>query len=280
MADEALSGIRTQRDGRVAVVWLSRPDRGNAFTSEMQIELHRQLEVLDRDDTIRVIVVTGEGKLFSAGADMEPGGANFAFDDARHRAAKSEIAARPRAWRLRTPIIGALNGSAVGLGLTLPMQWDMRIFNETARYGFVFTRRGLIPEQNSLWLLPRLVGLSTAADLLLTGRLFSGVDAVRMGLAAEAVPADQVLPRALAIAEDIADNTSPAAVAVTKQLLYEMLADTDREVAFGREWEIFRWMGRQPDSTEGVESFLAKRLPEFATSKNTSVPDNMGGWDG
>ncbi|MGB8391326.1 enoyl-CoA hydratase-related protein, partial [Mycobacterium sp.] len=204
-------GITVERHGSTALVWLDRPDRRNAFTSAMQTELHRQFDRLDTDEGVRVIVVTGRGRHFSAGADMEPGGSNFAFDDERHRAAKAQMAARRRPWQLRTPIIGALNGSAVGLGLTFPVQWDIRIVNEAAKYGFVFTRRGLIPEQNSLWLLPKLVGLATALDLLLTGRLFSGADAKELGLATEAVPADHVLARAMEIADDIASTTAPAA---------------------------------------------------------------------
>ena len=188
------------------------------------------------------------------------------------------MTARGRPWKMRTPIIGALNGSAVGLGLTFPMQWDIRVVAEDAKYGFVFTRRGLIPEQNSLWMLPRLVGLGTALELLLTGRLFSGTDAVRFGLANEAVPAGSVLLRALEIAADLAATTAPAAVGITKQLAYELLGETDREAAFAREWETFRWMGSHPDSAEGVASFVEKRPPEFAQPKNVEVPEFPAGW--
>jgi enoyl-CoA hydratase/carnithine racemase len=274
----AVDGIRVEREGRIGIVWLARPEQGNAFTSAMQNELHRQLERLDHDDAVRVIVVTGEGRLFSAGAGMEPGGSNFAFDEEQHRRAKADMAARPRPWQMRTPIIGALNGSAVGLGLTFAMQWDVRIVNESAKYGFVFTRRGLIPEQNSLWLLPKLVGLASALELLMTGRLFSGTEAKALGLATEAVPADRVLARAREIADDIATNTAPAAVGMTKQLVYEMLGVSDRESAFYREWETFRWLGRQSDSTEGVESFLAKRRPQFTSSKHAALPAVDGRW--
>ena len=271
-------GITVEPGGATAVVWLDRPDRGNAFISAMQIELHRQLESLDADEAVRVIVVTGRGRHFSTGADMEPGGANFAFDDEQHRRARAELAARPRPWRLRTPVIGALNGSAVGIGLTFPMQWDIRIVNQAAKYGFVFTRRGLIPEQNSLWLLPRLVGFSRAVELVLTGRIFSGAEAKDYGLATEALPGDDVLPRALQIAEEIAQNTSPAAVGITKQLAYELLGETDREAAFYREWEAFRWVGRQDDAAEGVASFLEHRPPDFTLGKHIPIPKSDRGW--
>ncbi len=271
-------GITVERDGATGVVWLDRPDRGNSFTSAMQTELHRQLHHLDDDEGIRAIVVTGRGRHFSTGADMEPGVANFAFDDERHRAARKEMAARPRPWQLRTPIIGALNGSAVGIGLTFPVQWDIRIVNATAKYGFVFTRRGLIPEQNSLWLLPRLVGFSRALELLLTGRIFSGAEAAAFGLATEALPGEQVLGRALDIAADIAATTAPAAVGVTKRLAYDLLSETDRESAFYREWETFRWFGRQHDAGEGVASFLERRSPGFTLSKHIPLPQTDSGW--
>ncbi|WP_293045951.1 enoyl-CoA hydratase-related protein [Mycobacterium sp.] len=277
MPDSA-NGIRVERADRIGTVWLDRPDRGNAFTSAMQDELHAQLDALDRDENTRVIIVTGAGRLFSAGADMEPGGSTFAFDDTQHRRARATMGARPRPWRLRTPIIGALNGSAVGIGLTFPLQWDIRIVNADAKYGFVFTRRGLIPEQNSLWLLPKLVGVATAMELLLTGRLFSGAEARELGIATEALPADRVLARANEIARDIAANTAPAAVGATKQLLYEMLGEDDRELAFYREWEVFRWMGRQSDCAEGAQSFLDKRPPQFTGSKHAALPEFVGGW--
>ncbi|MET7772581.1 enoyl-CoA hydratase-related protein [Nocardia sp. NPDC005366] len=266
-----IDGISVERAGRVATVWLDRPDRGNGFTSAMQVELHRQLSDLDRDEQVRAIVVTGRGRFFSTGADMEPGGSNFAFDEEQTRAARQMMAVRPRPWQLRTPIIGALNGAAVGLGLTFALQWDIRIVNESAKYGFVFARRGLIPEQNSLWLLPRLVGAGAAVELLLTGRLFRGEEAARIGLATRALPGDQVLPAALELADEIATECSPAAVGLTKQLLYQMLAEPDREAAFHREWETFRWAGRQPDSSEGVAAFLEKRAPNFAGSQQVEV---------
>ncbi|MCX4095742.1 enoyl-CoA hydratase-related protein [Nocardia sp. alder85J] len=267
-----VDGISVERAAHVATVWLDRPDRGNGFVSAMQVELHRRLAELDDDEDVRAIVVTGRGRFFSTGADMEPGGSNFAFDEEQTRAARAMMAARTRPWELRTPIIGALNGPAVGLGLTFALQWDIRVVNESAKYGFVFTRRGLIPEQNSLWLLPRLVGAAKATELLLTGRLFRGDEAQRMGLATQALPGEQVLPAALGIATEIATECSPAAVGLTKRLIYQMLAETDREAAFRREWEIFRWTGRQPDSAEGVAAFLEKRKPEFPSGKDVSAP--------
>jgi enoyl-CoA hydratase/carnithine racemase len=275
----AVDGISVERDGHVATVWLDRPERGNGFVSAMQIELHRQLAALDAESDVRAIVVTGRGRFFSTGADLEPGGTNFAFDAEQTARARKMMAERPRPWTMRTPIIAAMNGSAVGLGLTFPLQWDIRIVNESAKYGFVFTRRGLIPEQNSLWLLPRLVGLSVALDLLLTGRLFSGAEAKELGIASRAVPADDVLPAALRLAQEIATQAAPSAVGLTKQLAYQMLGETDREAAFHREWELFRWMGRQPDSAEGVASFVEKRAPKFPSAKDLREPSTGRLWE-
>jgi enoyl-CoA hydratase/carnithine racemase len=276
---DPIDGISVERTGYVATVWLDRPDRGNGFISAMQVELHRQLAALDADPDVRAVVVTGRGRFFSTGADLEPGGANFAFDAEQTAKARRMMAERPRPWKMRTPIIAAMNGSAVGIGLTFPLQWDIRIVNESAKYGFVFTRRGLIPEQNSLWLLPKLVGLSAALDLLLTGRLFTGAEAKELGIASRAVPADEVLPTALAIAEEIATQAAPAAVGLTKQLAYEMLGETDREAAFHREWELFRWTGRQPDSAEGVASFVEKRPPKFTSPKCLQAPATGPLWE-
>lgn len=270
-----VNGISVERQDRVAVVWLDRPDRGNGFISDMQIELHERLRDLDADDDVRAIVVTGRGRFFSTGADMEPGGSNFAFDADQTQRARVMMRDRLRPWKMRTPVIAAMNGAAVGLGLTFALQWDIRVMSESAKYGFVFTRRGLIPEQNSLWLLPKLVGLSTATELLITGRLFTGAEAVRLGIGTHAVPGEEVLDRALEIAREIAETTSATAVALTKQLIYEFLEESDRERAFHREWELFRDIGRQPDAAEGVASFIEKRSPEFAPTKGQ--PDAVAG---
>ena len=171
------------------------PSGATAFISAMQIELHRQLELLDADADVRAIVVTGRGRFFSTGADLEPGGANFAFDEEQTARARKMMADRPRPWQMRTPIIAAMNGSAVGIGLTFPLQWDIRIVNESAKYGFVFTRRGLIPEQNSLWLLPRLVGLSVgpraAAD---RAAVHAAPRRKELGIATRAVPGGRRTP--------------------------------------------------------------------------------------
>ena len=256
----------------VAIVWLDRPDRGNAFTFAMQAELHEALAALDAADAVRVIVVTGRGRFFSTGADMEAGGSTFAQTPDVVAELRRTMAIRTRPWALRTPVIGALNGAAVGLGLTLPLQWDLRVMAEDAKFGFVFSRRGITPEAGSAWLLPRLVGLSKATDLLLTGRFFNGTEAAEMGLATCAVPAEDVLRTALQLGHDMAVNCSPVSLAMTKTLLREVTPLQDLELAWSTDWELFRWMGRQPDAAEGVAAFLEKRPPVWSGSKHVTPP--------
>jgi enoyl-CoA hydratase/carnithine racemase len=216
-------------------------------------------------------VVTGSGRDFCVGADLERGGTTFDRSDDTLRAERADRPAL-RPWEMATPIIAAINGSAVGVGLTLPMQWDIRIAAADAKLGFVFNRRGVIPEANSTWIVPRLVGVARAMDVLLTGRLFTGEEAAAMGLVSRAVEREQVLPVALEIAHDIAANTAPVSVALTKRLVYEGLAEPDRNAAQAREGRAFWWTGRQADAAEGVSAFLQKRPPEWKLSKRTPVP--------
>lgn len=263
--------IEDRGDG-VALVWLDRPDRGNAFTFAMQAELHEALAALDLDEGIRAIVVTGRGRFFSTGADLESGGSTFAQTADETASLRRAVSSRTRPWNLNTPVIGALNGAAVGLGLTLTLQWDIRVFANDAKYGFVFPKRGLTPEAGSAWFLPRLVGLSRATELLLTGRFFDGHEALAMGLAAQSVDAESVLPVALEIAAQISLSCAPTSVAMVKRLLREVAPLPDVEEAWARDWEVFRWIGREPDAAEGVRAFLEKTPPRWTGSKHSSPP--------
>jgi enoyl-CoA hydratase/carnithine racemase len=255
----------------VATVWLDREERGNAFTRAMLARLQLVLEALDDDDEVRCIVVTGRGRFFSTGADLESSTISATSEDVTAESRRT-VATQVRPWSMRTPIIGALNGSAVGIGLTLPVQWDIRVVASEAKYGFVFNRRGVMPEMNSLWLLPRLIGLSRAVELLLTGRIFSGTEAAAFGLATQAVDAASVLTVATEIATEIAAHTAPLSTTITKQLVYRFLGENDPERAFNEEWELFRHLTELPDSTEGIASFLQKRPPAWTVPKSATVP--------
>jgi enoyl-CoA hydratase/carnithine racemase len=238
----------------------------------MQAELHQALAELDASDQVRVIVVTGRGRFFSTGADLEAGGSTFAQSAEETARLRETMAVRPRPWNLTTPVIGALNGAAVGLGLTLTLQWDIRIFAEDAKYGFVFPRRGLTPEAGSTWFLPRLVGLGRATELLLTGRFFVGQEAAAIGLGVRSLPAGEVLDAALEMATDVATNCSPTSLAMIKEMLRELTPLDDVEDAWSKDWEIFRWIGREPDAAEGVRSFLEKDTPSWKGSKRAQHP--------
>ncbi len=261
--------LLVEHDRGVTVLTLNRPERRNAFDSVMTSELARAMRMLDDDDAVRAIVVTGAGKAFSVGADISDG---IVPGRGTGREGSSDpVLLRP--WELRTPVIAAINGAAVGMGLTYPLMWDIRIAAEDAKMGFVFTRRGLVPEGNASWLLSRLVGASVAIELLLTGRIFSGAEAERLGLVSKAVPANQVLDNAVELAVDIAANTSPAATAVTKRLFYRSLEQPDRVEARREELEYFRWASGQPDAKEGVQAFLEKRIPEWTCVSRDHLPE-------
>jgi enoyl-CoA hydratase/carnithine racemase len=173
---------------------------------------------------------------------------------------------------MATPVLAAINGPAVGLGMTYPLQWDIRIAAKDAKLGFVFTRRGLIPEANSLWLLSRAIGSAAALELFLTGRTFSGEEALEMGLVSRALPTAEVLPTTMAVARDIAANTSPAAVAFTKKLFYQQLSSADRDASRASERAAFSWLVAQPDAAEGIASFLERRPPAWRMSKHVPLP--------
>jgi enoyl-CoA hydratase/carnithine racemase len=274
MATLAYETILVQRQARVGLVTLNRPERRNAYTARMGAELQAAFAELEADVSVRAIVVTGAGKYFCAGADLERGESTFnrLLNDEQPARDRQRTAESPRPWNMRTPIIAAINGSAVGIGITLPMQWDIRIVAREARLGFVFNRRGVTPEANSTWIVPRLIGVSKAMELMLTGRLFSGEEAVQMGLASQAVDAQQVLPTALELAGDIADNVAPLSAALTKRMIYRFLSEPDRGAANSLEAQVFDWLGSQADAREGVTAFLEKRPARWSLSKHAEVP--------
>jgi enoyl-CoA hydratase/carnithine racemase len=264
------TAILTKVEDGVATIWLNRPEHRNAFSTEMREELYGALADFEADDAVRTIVVTGAGRYFSAGADLSRAGSTF-------RGSREGEPARPGrrpvpAWQMRTPVIAAMNGSAVGMGMTIPMTWDIRIAAADGKYGFVFPRRGIVAEAGSTWVVPRLIGASRALEVMLTGRLISGTEAAEMGLMSRALPAEEVLPAALDIARDIAANTSAMSVAATKALIYRGLAEPDRAAHLALEHEVFRWSGRQADAAEGVVAFLEKRPPVWKLSKSRDYP--------
>jgi enoyl-CoA hydratase/carnithine racemase len=269
----------------VATLTLHRPDRLNAFTAVMAREFGEVCATVDADDAVRVLVVTGAGRAFCAGADLGEGAATFDRHDRPEQA--ETIDGVPRDWggvaslpfaALRTPVIAAVNGAAVGIGATLTLPMDVRIAAESARFGFVFTRRGIVQEAASSWFLPRVVGISQAMEWVATGRVFDAAEALRGRLISRVVADDELLPTAYALAREIADNTSGAAVAAARQLLWSMLGAPSPWDAHRAESAALAALGAGEDAAEGVRSFLDKRRPVFRAPV-TEVP-GVPAWPG
>ncbi len=263
------------KDG-VAELTLNRSERMNAFTPQMGVELIQAFRRLDEDDSVRAIVVTGAGRAFCAGADLGGGGETFAgreTDGDEDEILPEEARARNiQPWKLRKPVIAAINGHAIGVGLTLPLQWDIRIAAKDAKLSFAFVQRGIMPELASTYILPRLVGIARASDLLLTGRIFLGEEAAQLGVVNEALEREQVLPRAREIARYIVEKCAPASVALTKRFIWEHLNANDPLAVSEREARGMAQLGRLPDAAEGILSFVQKRKPEWKL-KPSDVPD-------
>lgn len=262
--------VSVERRDAVGVVWLDRPERRNAYTPIMAQQLTAALIELDADETISVIVVTGRGEYFSVGADLD---INWRDPEVHGVETLTDPEAAP--WKLATPIIAAINGDAIGVAFTWALQYDIRVVASDARVALAFNRIGIIPDRNSLWLLPRMIGLSNASDLLLTGRTITGAEAYRMGMATHCVPADQVLATAEAIAQDMAMSCAPISLSVTKALMYEFLEQTDRVQAYNYERRVLNWVRTLGETVRGVAAFKEKRPPRWATTKSQTIPAEL-----
>ena len=261
--------IRFEVQDGVAIITLHRPDHLNTYSGKMGLELGEAYRACDNDDAIRVVVLTGAGKAFCAGADMSMGEKTFAKQDEH---GFSAAGVDPPAWEVRKPVIAAINGHAIGIGLTLSLQCDMRIIANEGKYGIVQVRRGVMPDGYSHWTLPRIVGLERAAYLLLTGRTISGAEAVELGIALRSLPAGEVLPAALEIARDIAANTAPLSVGISKRLLWENFNLSPAEVG-RRETDLHHHLMGKPDAIEGVMAWIERRPPKWTLSVNSDWPD-------
>jgi enoyl-CoA hydratase/carnithine racemase len=245
-------------DRGVAIITLNRPGQRNAIGDGMRDELADAYRACDRDDSVRAIVLTGTPPAFCAGADLSPGEQTFAEPGPGFSAAGIAMPA----WSLSKPVIAAINGHAFGLGLTLALQCDIRFFAADARYGVVQVRRGVVGDAYAHWVLPRLVGIANAAEILLTGAVFDGHRAVQLGLGSRVLDAADVLPAALDVAHDIAENTAPMSVAASKRLLWDSF-DLDRDAVGARETEIHQQVMGHEDAKEGVRAYLDGRAPRW-----------------
>jgi enoyl-CoA hydratase/carnithine racemase len=265
----------------VATITLNRPDRLNAFTPTMMQELIDAFDRVDEDDDVRAVIVTGAGRGFCAGADLGGGGGTF---DARERGNGGDAPHRDgggrvslRIYDCTKPVIAAINGPAVGVGITMTLPMDVRLVAEGAKIGFVFARRGIVPEACSSWFLPRIVGISRAMEWVATGRVFDAQEALEGGLARSVHAPDELLGAANALAREIAENSAPVSVAVARRLLWTMLgADHPMEAHKADSRAIFA-RGQSADAHEGVTAFLEKRPAQFTDRVSDGLPELFPG---
>ncbi len=282
MALPALESLRYNVEDGIATITLHRPEKMNAFTALMRDELVAAFDETDADDAVRAVIVTGAGRAFCAGADLSSGGKTFDYaargDAARDRFKVGDVfrdgggITTLRIFKSLKPVIGAINGAAVGIGVTMQLPMDIRLASTDARFGFVFARRGITPEAASSWFLSRLVGMQTALEWCYTGRVFSAQEALDKGLVRSLhAPAD-LLPAARALAREIADNTAPVSIALTRQMLWRMAGAEHPMMAHRIDSRAIQARGQSADAREGVSAFLEKRQPVYPNKVSTDMP--------
>lgn len=263
----------------VLTITLSRPDRLNAFTEEMRDELIAAFDASDADDAVRAVVVTGAGRGFCAGADLALGGSTFDVNERPPREALADGTPRDgggmvalRIFASHKPVIAAINGAAVGVGITMTLPMDVRLAVRGAKIGFVFARRGIVPEAASSWFLPRVVGISTAMEWVATGRVFTAEEAHERGLVRSLHEPDELLPAAYALAREIADNTAPVSVATGRRMMWTMLGADHPARAHELDSRAITARGQSADAREGVTAFLEKRPADFPDKVSDGLP--------
>ncbi|MFT5209180.1 MAG: enoyl-CoA hydratase/carnithine racemase [Flavobacterium sp.] len=267
-------------DDNILTITLNRPDKLNAFTGRMCDEIIDALDTADADDEVRAIIFTGAGRGYCAGADLSSGGSTFDGD-------KSGTGLAPdgggrltlRIFECLKPIISACNGPAVGIGVTMQCAMDIRLASEKARYGFVFTKRGVVPEACSSWFLPRIVGINQALEWVFSARIFDADEALDKGFVRSKHSEDDLIPAARTLAKEFMQNTSPISVALSRQMMWKMLGADHPMEAHKIDSRGIYYTGRGPDATEGVESFLQKRNPEFPGKVSQDMPEFFPWWE-
>jgi enoyl-CoA hydratase/carnithine racemase len=278
----AFSEIEYAVTDQVATITLNRPERLNAFTLTMRAELIEAFDLADADDEVRAVVVTGAGRAFCAGADLSGGGGTFG-----HRRHEELVDGHPRdgggtvALRIAgslKPVIGAVNGPAVGVGVTMTLPMDIRLASDSARFGFVFARRGILTEAASSWFLPRIVGIAQAMEWAATGRVFPAAEALDGRLVSRVLAPDELLPAAYALAREIAANTSAVSVAVIRRLMWSGLSASSPWEAHAADSRLMAELGGSPDAVEGVTAFLEKRQAGFPMKVSEDLPPGLPSW--
>jgi enoyl-CoA hydratase/carnithine racemase len=268
----------------IATITLHRPDKMNAFTGRMMHEIISALDMTDADDNVKVVIFTGSGRAYCAGADLSSGGETFAKGG-------SDVQTKQgvprdggglvslRIFESLKPVIGAINGAAVGVGVTMTLPMDIRLASDTAKFGFVFAKRGIVPEACSSYFLPRIVGIQKATEWVFTGRVFSAQEALEGGLVRSVHPADELLTVARELAREIAENTSPVSVALSRRMLWRMLGASHPMEAHRADSRGIMERGRSADSKEGVMSFLEKRAAVYPDRVSDGLPDIFPDWE-
>jgi enoyl-CoA hydratase/carnithine racemase len=272
---------RTEVTDNVLTITLDRPDRLNAYTETMQRELLEAFDRADADDDVRAVIVTGAGRAFCAGADLSAGGSTFDWRERGGDGPPRDGGGRVslRIFDCTKPVIAAINGAAVGVGATMTLPMDVRLASEAARIGFVFTRRGIVPEACSSWFLPRVVGISRAMEWVATGRIVDAEEALAGGLVRSVHPPGELLDAAHALAREIAVNTAPVSVALARRMMWRMLGAGHPMEAHRVDSRAMFQRGQSADASEGVTSFLEKREPQFPDRVSSGLPDVFPGWE-
>lgn len=270
--------LLTSLHGDTFVISLNRSSKLNAFTKTMQDELIKVFDYTDQNDDIKSVVITGEGRAFCAGADLVEGPNTFNYAEEGNKLSNDDHRdggglVTLRIFRSKKPVIGAINGDAVGVGATMTLPMDIRLASESARFGFVFSRRGAVPEACSSWFLPRIVGISKALDWCYTGKVFGAEEAFQNRLVSEVISDTKLLERALEIGSSYSEKTSAISVSLSRQMMWNMLAATHPEEAHILDSMAMEKMGKSPDIKEGIASFLDKRAPNFQMKVSKDLPD-------
>lgn len=287
------STIRVEIDSGIMTITLDRPEAMNAFTVQMLRELVTAFDVADADDEVRVVIVTGAGRAFCAGADLGSGAKSFDYDSlGSNDVPVSDLTKRTngelrdggglltlRIFRCTKPVIAAINGAAVGVGATMTLPMDIRLASESAKFGFVFAARGIVPEACSSWFLPRLVGISRAAEWCYTARVFGASEALDGGLVRSVHPPDELLDVARSLAAEIVTNSAPVSVALSRMMLWRMLGASHPMEAHRIDSRAVNYTGRHRDATEGITAFFEKRPAVWSMKPSVDLPPFVPWWD-
>ncbi len=278
-----LETVRTEVRENSLIIYLSREERMNAFTLTMQQEIVKVLDDAEEDDDIKAIIFTGDGKAYCAGADLSSGGDTF--DNRKGRERTNDVVRDSgglltlRLFKCKKPLIAAVNGAAVGIGATMLLPMDTRICSDQARFGFVFAKRGIVPEAASSWFLPRLIGINKALELCYTGKIISAEEAKEIRLVSEILNQDKLIERALEIAKEFTTESSQISIALTRQMMWRMLGADDPMEAHKIDSRAVFELGQSGEAIEGVNSFLEKRPPSFPGKVSKDMPSFFPWWD-